>query len=481
MNTKNKIQALCTVCLLGFIAISCEDYLDVRPKSQIPMNLHFEKESGFADQLTGVYTKICEETMYGCEMTFGLIEVLAQNYDLELTSPYEYAARYQYSERNTKTRIDAIWANTYNAIANLNLILNNIDDADPAIFSENHHVLYKGEALGLRSFLLFDLLRIFSPSYASNPNATGIPYVTEYAPKITPKSTVGQTIENLITDLTTATDLLSADSIKIGEMPYYHRNRLKYFNYYAAELALARVYLYKGDKANALKHAQIIIDALEKTINYSAFTWTHFTAIETTYEYECDRTFSTEQIFTLNLNRMKDIVSAYFTSKAGLNTLSPSDAKADLIFEKSSKGYGNDYRMTNNFKYDGSRPDRYLSKFWQYDNGRYNKIFPLIRMTEAYYIAAEVLKDSDPVKAIELLNKVRSHRKLTDFPLSESLTSNEIQTEIFKEYRKEFLGEGQLFYYYKRLNLPQIDGAGVPAGNAVYVLPMPDNEIEFGL
>lgn len=137
--------------------------------------------------------------------------------------------------------------------------------------------------------------------------------------------------------------------------------------------------------------------------------------------------------------------------------------------------------MTNNFKYDGSRPDRYLSKFWQYDNGRYNKIFPLIRMTEAYYIAAEILKDSNPAKAIELLNEVRNHRKLNDFPLSESLTPDEIQTEIFKEYRKEFLGEGQLFYYYKRLNFTQIDGAGVPAGDAVYVLPLPDNEIEFGL
>ncbi|MDR0835428.1 MAG: RagB/SusD family nutrient uptake outer membrane protein, partial [Tannerella sp.] len=476
---KNITALFLTGLWIGLSFTSCSDYLDVRPKSQIPIGLHFERESGFTDQLTGVYSKLCEESLYGREMTFGLVEVLAQNYDLESRNVYEYAAAYRYTETNTKNRIDAMWAGTYNAIANLNVILNNIDDVDRNIFTENHYQLYKGEALGLRSFLYFDLLRLFATSYAENPGAPGIPYVTEYAPEITAKTTVGQTLDNILSDLTKSVELLAVDSLKASATPYTYRSRRKYFNYFAAELTLARAYLYKGDKTNALKHANVVIEENEKTVN-SALTWTHFTALETSYEYECDRTFSTEQIFQLNLNRMEDITSAYFTAKAGINTLSPNDNKADLIYEKTSKGYGNDYRMNNCFKFDGVRVDKYLSKFWQYENGPYNKIFPLIRLTEAYYIAAEALKDTEPAKAVELLNTVRSHRKLTEFPLSATLSANEIQEEIFKEYRKEFLGEGQLFYYYKRLNLPVIDGAGVIANNSVYVLPLPDNEIEFG-
>lgn len=480
-NIKYKMNR--TISLLAglwmiLMLVSCNDYLDVRPKSQIPVDLHFERESGFADQLTGVYSKMCEETMYGREMTFGLIEVLAQNYDLETQSAYEYAARYQYSETNTLNRINAIWANTYNAVANLNIILEYIDKADRNIFTQNHYQLYKGEALGLRTFLLFDMLRIFAPSYASNPAAKGVPYVREYAPKITESVSVGQTLDYIIADLTEAVDLLKVDSLRASDNPYTYRARRKYFNYFAAEATLARAYLYKGDKAKALEHAQIIIEETEKT-NYTALSWTHFTAVETTYEYECDRAFSTEQVFQLNINRLDDIVAAYFTSKAGRAVLSPNDSKVDLIFERSSKGFGNDYRLINCFKFDGERIDRYLSKFWQYENGPYNKLFPLIRFTEAYYIAAEALKDSNPDKAIELLNTVRSHRKLTDYPLSSSLTSAEIQDEIYREYRKEFLGEGQLFFYYKRLNLPVIDGAGVAANDNVYVLPLPDNEIEF--
>lgn len=476
---KQKVSLILFVIVVSTF-IACDDYLDVRPKSQIPIEQHFERESGFADQLTGVYTKMCEETLYGREMTFGLMEVLAQNYDIESGNEYIYASRYQYNETSTKNRIDSLWQNSYNAIANLNVMLQYIDKVDRNIFTENHYALYKGEALGLRAFLHLDMLRIFSPSYTSDPMGNGIPYVTEYAAKIVPKGTVTQSLDSIIADLNRATVLLESDSLRISASPYTHRSRRKYFNYFAAEATLARAYLYKGDKNNALKHAEVIIAENQKELN-TALSWTHFTAIETAYEYECDRTYSTEHIFQLGLNKMEDIVNAYFTSKAGINTLSPSDNKADLIYEKSSKGYGNDYRMDKNFKYDGSRVDRYLSKFWQYENGAHNKIFPIIRLTEAYYIAAEVLKDTDPAKAIEYLNLVRSHRKLSEYPLSNTLTPDEIQEEIYKEYRKEFLGEGQLFYYYKRLNLPTIDGAGVVANNSIYVLPLPDNEEEFGL
>ncbi len=91
-----------------------------------------------------------------------------------------------------------------------------------------------------------------------------------------------------------------------------------------------------------------------------------------------------------------------------------------------------------------------------------------------------MLKDSDKARAISLLNTVRSYRKLGDFPLPATLSADEVNTEIFKEYRKEFLGEGQLFFYYKRLNLQSIEGAGVTANDNIYVLPMPDNEVEFG-
>jgi len=476
--TKTNAKQVILFALLTIFISSCEKFLDVRPKSEIPVNLHFNRESGYLDQLTGVYTKMCGTNMYGREMTFGLMEVLSQNYDLNSNNTsYLYASQYDYDEPAAKAKKDAIWTDTYNCIANLNVLLENIGKADSTIFSGNNYRVIQGEALGLRAFLHFDMLRIYAPSYASNSAAPAIPFVTEYAPEITPQTTVKQTLDLIIADLEKSVKLLSSDSLYASATPYNHSSRRSYFNYFAAELALARVYLYKGDKSNALKHAEVIIAESELTTN-SALFWTHYTSLETTYEYEVNRLYTTEHVFQLRVNNMNDIIKYFFTSLAGINSLSPSDTKADAIYEKTSKGYGNDYRMIKCFQYDGA--NRYFSKFWQYENGPYNNIFPVLRKTEAYYIAAEVLKDSDKARAISLLNTVRSYRKLGDFPLPATLSADEVNTEIFKEYRKEFLGEGQLFFYYKRLNLQSIEGAGVTANDNIYVLPMPDNEVEFG-
>lgn len=479
MNIQRHILTKATLLLTiaGLSLSGCSDWLDVRPKSEIPTALHFERESGFRDQLTGVYTHMCETSMYGRDLTFGLASVLSQDYDLRTNSLYRYAAEYNYQESSTKSMIDAIWTNTYNCIANLNVMLEYIDQADPNIFSDHNQAVYKGEALGLRALLHLEMLRLFSPSPAANPQAKGVPYVTRYDKVITTQKTVSETLDLIIADLTQAMDLLQNDqSIYDKEINYKIRYaRKKYFNYYAAIGMLARAYMYKGDKVNALKYAQLIIDNDQEDNPFARFV--DKSSIETSRESDCDRAFSSELLFYLNIKDMDNTVKYYFTQSAQNNTLTPSDEKADAIFEKTSKGYGNDYRMLKGFGNEGD--SKYIWKYHQFDNGRFNDIMPVLRKTEAYYIAAEVLKDTDPAQAVKLLNTVREARNLSTYPLSETLSTDEISDEIKKEYRKEFLAEGQMFAYYKRLNATTIDGTGTPA-QGIYVLPMPDNEIEFG-
>ena len=461
---------------VGVTLVSCEDWLDVRPKSEILTDVHFETESGFKDQLTGVYTAMTETSMYGRNLSFGLMSVLSQDYDLKSESTYRYAAEYNYEETNTKGMIDNIWSSTYNCIANLNIMLKYIDN-DPYIFTDDNYAMYKGEILGLRAFLHLEMLRIFSPSPKANGGAMAIPYVTQYDKVITAQKSVNQTLDLIIEDLLDAEELLKdSDPMTDENLNYTVRwARRYYFNYYAVIGTLARAYMYKGDTTNALKYAEMIIEEGENT--NSNFGWTHYTTMNSQYEYEVNRLFSGECLFYLNIKDFDDIVKYHFTSSSSNNTFTPSENKADLIYEKTSKGYGNDYRMLKNFAYDGA--DKYLWKYHQYENGVCKDIMPVLRKSEAYYIAAECLKDSNPERAVELLNLVREARNLSLFPLSKTLTANEIQEEVGKEYRKEFLAEGQMFFYYKRLNADRIEGAGVGAAN-VYVLPMPDTEIEFG-
>jgi hypothetical protein len=92
-----------------------------------------------------------------------------------------------------------------------------------------------------------------------------------------------------------------------------------------------------------------------------------------------------------------------------------------------------------------------------------------------YYIAAETSKTLE--EKIDLLNAVRTHRGIA--MLANTLEAAQVNAEIFKEYRKEFYQEGQLFFYYKRTNTLRIEGYGYDMDESTYVLPRPDDEIEF--
>ena len=80
-------------------------------------------------------------------------------------------------------------------------------------------------------------------------------------------------------------------------------------------------------------------------------------------------------------------------------------------------------------------------------------------------------------KAEELLNVVREKRGLYT-PLAD-LTVGQVQDEIKKEYRKEFLGEGEIFYYYKRTGVTSIQNFSEMT-DADYLLPYPDMETSAG-
>jgi hypothetical protein len=101
----------------------------------------------------------------------------------------------------------------------------------------------------------------------------------------------------------------------------------------------------------------------------------------------------------------------------------------------------------------------------------------MIRVTEMYYIAAECATAAlDTLNATDLLDTVRVHRNLPKYTLA-ALKADSLNIEIRKEYQKEFLGEGQMFYFYKRKNLPftALPFTKVPVvSNASYVFIKPD-------
>jgi len=475
MNEMKKITIL-SALLFSLVSLSsCEKWLDVSPKTEVKVKENFENETGFKDALTGVYLLMTSESLYGRDLSYGMVDVLAKQYT-EISSSYHdyyYMARYGYTDDTCIDRFDAIWSSAYNTIANLNILIENVDKASPSLFTANNQSIIKGEAYALRAFLHFDLLRLFGPSFVTGASKISIPYVKESGKELTEFSSVSQVIDNLLSDLEVAENALSVDPINeqrtaTEDDATYVKNRGLKFNYYAVKLLQARVNLYKEDYNAAFLAAQVVI-------NQGQFTWTPSSEITTTTVADRNRIFSQELVFALNVTSMKSLYTTWFTSTNGFMM---SQYYWDQLFETSLTGYSGDYRYQ--YLTDNSTGTRYSIKLQQPETttSDYARRMPVMRFTEAFYIAAECkLKTVGVAAAISYLNTVRSKRNIMAV-LPETLSASEVQNEIFKEYAKEFMCEGQLFYYYKRLNLSSIrfNYSGVSVDN-IYVLPLPLDEL----
>ena len=69
-----------------------------------------------------------------------------------------------------------------------------------------------------------------------------------------------------------------------------------------------------------------------------------------------------------------------------------------------------------------------------------------------------------------MLDEVRFNRGIVTTDLKSTIaTLDSYHTEMLNDMRKEFVGEGQLFYQYKRLDKK-------PVNKAIFVFDKPNNE-----
>ena len=101
---------------------------------------------------------------------------------------------------------------------------------------------------------------------------------------------------------------------------------------------------------------------------------------------------------------------------------------------------------------------------------------PLVRLPEMYLIRSEVeYRNGNTDNAKATLNQLRVARNL---PALNELPED-FYLELIREYRREFLAEGQLFFLYKRLNRNTILYADIDAvAEKVYTFPIPITETE---
>ena len=189
-----------------FATTSCEDFLNIIPEGQAKRDELLETSEGIEEAMYGVYAQLRSNTLYGQELHFQTLEVMAHNLYCDGNTSITALGKFEYDNTSVKSIFESIWTAMYKNISNANSVL---DAPLVANAKEFPYTVYRGEALGLRAFMHFDLVRLFAEQYTQNPNAAGIPYATEFSLKTPEFESLKANYEHILADLHEADSLLA--------------------------------------------------------------------------------------------------------------------------------------------------------------------------------------------------------------------------------------------------------------------------------
>jgi hypothetical protein len=462
------ILLLCGLVITG----GCKKYLDVQPETSYTELQVYSNEKAIQQALNGLYLNLAANQLYGANLTTTTVEMMAQRYKprtLSNNPDLSVFNYYQYSATAAQNTFDTLWRQGYSTILAANLFLSKIDNSVSAkVITAAHADELKGEAIAVRAMMHFDLLRLFGPQFPKDSSSPAIPYYTKADGQSQPILNGGAVLANVIADLTQALQLLAADPVTTSGImlnaEFYKGSRNQRLNFYAVKGLLARAYLWEGDNQHAHDAALSVLTDGEKW-----FPWTTYDVAND--PVNPDRIFSSEVLFSVYNPSLYLNFNTYFSASLQDGyILAPDPTRLANVYENNE----GDYRYSVNWKVLGKS----YRTFFKYADLTlpalpWRFLQPVIRKSEMYFILAET--DPDQTAALNYLNTARRNRGLTSL-----IAPVDIPNELHKEYQKEFWGEGQLFFYYKRINATGVPDAAYPYDfltvNPAYVVPLPLSE-----
>lgn len=486
-NIVKKIYAVLAIIALGVTMSSCSDWLNYTPKDKQSEEQQFATKSGIYAAVNGIYNQMSTSDLYGKNLSYEFIDILGQRYEVNQTDETGYAkycralVAYDYTESTVESTIAAIWSKAYHVIMNINVVLKNLD-ADQAadgshVLTEDDYKMLRGEMLACRAMLHFDMLRLFGPACTLSPEGRGIPYNESTDTQILPILTVSDVLNNyIIRDIEDAKTLLAATDpvIEFGPRAEYgedsddnsKRYRQLRLNYYAVTLLAARAYQWGGNNAEAYNNAIALVEDANVQKYFPPVDAGTLLGNTTTP----DRMFTTECLFGFYNDDRGLIYDYHFGQEnSGRSLLVPRAGYVDeQLFSGADVG---DYRYQSQWEngttLDGDATKRFLKYKDIADENRdvvsgstsdeneilkaqkfYGTFCSAMKLSEAYYIASETaMALGKELQGWILLNEMRKRRGVPE--LDPSYDYVDVMT---KEYIREYIGEGQVFFYFKRLN-----------------------------
>lgn len=437
---KTTLNICMGICLLLFASCSPE-WLNLDPKDGINTESAITDLEGLKAAKVGLYDGLQGNGTYSSYYAARMIyygdvrgDDMQARAEGRRTSPL-YEMKYQANDA------PQIWNIPYNVLRRANRIIEAVDNKAISDADENTLGSIYSEALVVRALVHFDLVKVYGKTYTQdNGEGLGIPLMLKPtdAKSLPTRNTVKEVYSQVIQDLQKA---LNDNLLPKNQTPGY-------INHWTAKALLSRVYLYMGDNANSLKHAEEIIKSspyeLWTNADYAANVW--------------DKTrgaHGKEMILEI-LNTSTDD----YTDREGIaylyNELGYNDAIATESFCSLLQSDPNDVRLTAMLKSTGTK---YIStygdnKVWvnKYPSNNLGEMrlsnVPLLRLSEVYLNAAEAaVKLGKQQLADTYLNAIVLRANPSLEPLK-----NVTLDRILTERRKELIGEGHRFFDAMRNN-----------------------------
>jgi hypothetical protein len=441
---KKIIMRNTTINILLSIALAlsaCNKKLDTTPTQSIDASAALATGDDVQVALVGAYSALGNRNLYGGQAIIGP-DLSGNNTEVTWNGTYqEFTQIYNKAIPVDNAFVTGSWLAGYTAINDINNVLAALDVVTP-----NNKDRIQGEAEFIRGSVYFDLARLFGKDYNAGDPSTNlaVPIVLTPTSSVTDASkvkrnTVAEVYAQAIADLTDAKAKLP------GSNGFYATT-------YAASAMLARIYLQKGDYANAVAEATLVINSGKYSLT-SAYA-------------DAFQPLSSPAPVS---NTSEDVFAMQVNTSSGNNSFQEfysANGRGDITINKS---------FLNEFEAGDDRLQLFYTSGGSTFTGKFDNLYGnvhIIRLAEMYLIRAEGnfrLGTSAGATPLQDINTIRERVKLPDLTLAQlTLTS------MLHERRLELAFEGFLLYDAKRLK----KSIGIfPYDSPKLLYPIPKREI----
>ncbi len=243
---------------------SCKKVIDIEPTHTVNGDASFTKIEDYEAALTGAYSRLLSVNYYGSSNGSSAFSTLSDMMTDNLFETGESLGNYQNFSHWTytadDTNIDATWLAAYRVIQQCNITLRNIDALAATDAGAVNRI--KSQALALRAFVHFDILRYWGEGTSRNSMVRGIPYVSSFDIEQKPsRLSVKESYDAIIKDLQNAKDLMQNMDKPIQSTTSTASTARSYIDEIVANAILARVYNFAGEADSAIKYSSFVIAA----------------------------------------------------------------------------------------------------------------------------------------------------------------------------------------------------------------------------